>query len=415
MKLNINILISKEKKDIDIVNDTINISLYKPTNFELSTTISKLNNHLKIYSIINEIIITFDKSFESKQVQKIVTKLDNVFYSFYPNHTKIKYNNIDTTSQLLVKQLKIYKDTVMETQKTPETHLKYIKDNLPKGYKIKIYKLKVNDKLFPLTAAVGQGSQYNSYFVHICKKTENKKGKNIVFIGKSITYDSGGLNIKVREMNLMKTDMTGSAIILNVLNLLVSTNQDKNNIHLLIPIAENMVGSKAVRPGVVIKSLNGVTVEITNTDAEGRLCMADAIEYFTKFMQPKLKSPILLDIATLTGNVCRVTSVGGAVMCNDKGRKYTDKLIKIGSSIGEYLDYLQLRDEYSPYLKSPVAEINNHNPDCEAGTTFAGAFLNYFVNPIVPYIHIDVGCGTFEKDTINSYGILLLYKFLKKL
>ena len=415
MKLNINILISKEKKDIDVINDTINISLYKPTNYELTKIINNLGNHLKIYSIIDEIIITFDKSFENKNIQKIVTKLDNIFYSFYPNHTKIKYNNIDTTSQLLVKHLKNYKDITMETDKTPDTYVKYIKNNLPKGYKIKVRKLKDNDKLFPLTSAVGQGSCYNSYFVHIYKKKENKKCKDIVLIGKAITFDSGGLNIKPSEMHVMKIDMTGSAIIINVLNMLVSSGKDKNNIHLLIPIAENMIGSKAIRPGMVIKTLNNKSVEIVDTDAEGRLCMADAIEYFTKYMVSKLKSPILIDIATLTGGVSRVTAFGGVVMCNNKGKKYTEKLIENALSVGEYVEYLELREEYNHYLSSSVADICNYNPECQAGTACAGAFLNYFVNPNIPYIHIDVGCGTIDKNTVNSYGILLLYRFLKKL
>jgi leucyl aminopeptidase len=102
-------------------------------------------------------------------------------------------------------------------------------------------------------------------------------------------------------------------------------------------------------------------------------------------------------------------------MCNNKGKKYTDKIIDTGKTIGEYLEYLELREEYNQYLLSPVADVCNYNPECKAGTVCAGTFLNYFVIPNVPYIHIDVGCGTINKNTVNSYGILLLYRFLKKL
>ena len=414
MKLNIVISNSKEKNDIKIVNENITISFYKPSTYDILTTMTKLKNHLKIYNDLETLYIMFDKEFTGKLIQKIITKLDDVLYSFYPNKIKIVYNNIDNDNRLLLKQLKTYKDIVMETHKTPETYLKYIKTNLPTGYKIKSYKLKKDDKLFPLTSAVGRGSEYNSYFVHIYKKTINKKGKNIVLIGKSVTYDSGGLDLKMREMNLMKTDMTGSAIVLNVLNFLVNTNNDNNNIHLLIPVVENMIGNSAIRPGMVVRALNGVTVEITNTDAEGRLCMADALNYFDKFLKPKMKTSLLLDIATLTGNACRISSVGGVVMSNEKGYNIANKLIDIGESIGEYLDYIKLRDEYSPYLKSTVAEINNHNPKCDAGTTLAGMFLDYFVSKDIPYVHIDIGCGTFDDNTINSYGIVLLYKLLCK-
>jgi leucyl aminopeptidase len=262
---------------------------------------------------------------------------------------------------------------------------------------------------------VASGSRFDGYFLHIEKKIPSKqKAKNIILIGKAITFDAGGLNIKLNEMHLMKTDMTGSAIILNVLNLLEKTQKDHHNIHLLIPIAENMCGPNAVRPGMVIRSLNGVTVEITNTDAEGRLCMADALEYFTKFMKPKLKTSLILDISTLTGNVCRITSVGGALMGNSKATKYKDRLMRIGESIGEYMDYIELRDEYKQYLDSTVAEINNYNPQCTAGTSFAGIFLKHFTDDNIPYLHLDLGCGTFDNNKINSFGIHLLYRFLSK-
>jgi leucyl aminopeptidase len=413
MKLTINIIHKKMEKDINIVNNNITLYIYKPTNYEILLLTTKLANHFKIYDIIDMITVIFDKM-DSNLIDRLLIKLDNIFYSFYPNNTKINYTNINSYQQKLISRLKNYKDIVMETHKTPDTYLKHIKDNIPKDYKVKIYKIKPNDKTFSLVSAVGQGSRYNSYFIHIYKKNQNKHAKNIVLIGKSITYDAGGLDLKLNHMNLMKTDMTGSAIILNVL-LLLHDNHDNHNIHLLIPIAENMISNMAVRPGTVIDTMCGTSVEITNTDAEGRLCLADALSYCIKYLMPKIKINLILSIATMTGNVCKVSSVGSVLMSNTIGYKYARKIKKIGEDIGEYCDYIKLRDEYKPFLLSTVADISNYNPQCTAGTAYAGMFLKHFINDEAPWIYIDIGCGTFDDNKINSYGILLLYKFIKKI
>jgi leucyl aminopeptidase len=413
----LNIFISKNKHNIEnnisIDKNNIILGINIGDNFQVENIINKLDRHLTIYNLMT-INITFDKSYKSSNIMYIISKLDNIFYSFNPSKTKIIYHNIDDSVNIYIKYLKSYKDIVMETDKNPETYLQYIKKNLPKGYKIEIHKLKTNDKMFPLTSAVGQGSQYNSYFVYIQKEKQNKTCKNIVFIGKSITYDSGGLNLKFKEIETMKIDMTGSALLLNVLNLLVDTKKDNNNIHLLFPIAENMIGNTAVRPGMVVKTLNGTMVEITDTDAEGRLTIVDAIEYFNKFIKKKLEKPILVDISTLT-NTGRLVSFGGIIMCNKMGEKNTKKLIKIGSKFGEYLQKIEYRDEYNIFLESNVADIRNYASNCSVDTIYAGTFTKYFVDKDSEYIHVDIGCSTYNNNKINSYGILLLYKFLKKL
>jgi leucyl aminopeptidase len=281
---------------------------------------------------------------------------------------------------------------------------------------MKVFTIKDNNKMFPLTAAVGKGSSFNSYFVHIYP-TKNSKNTYIL-IGKAVTYDSGGLNLKMQKMEEMKTDMTGSAILLSVLKLLNKNEHDNDSIHLLFPIVENMIGNNAIRPGVVVASLNNITVEITDTDAEGRLCIADALEYFTNYIKPKIdiKNTVLLDIATLTGNVANITGgLGGIIFCNNKGLVIKDKLIKIGNNIGEYLDFLHIRDEYKEFLKSSVADISNHNKDFKGGSVYAATFLNHFCDETIPWIHIDIGCTSFHNNCANSYGIYLLYQFIKKL
>jgi leucyl aminopeptidase len=413
MEININI-INNNTDIIDINNNNISLALYINYNYKVENIINKLANYLNIYTNIKSINITFDNSYTSNNKLYLITKLDNIFYYMKKKNIIINYNNIDNTCTLLLKYLESYKDIVLETNKTPDTYLNYIKKNLPQGYRIKIFTINKNDTMFPLTSAVGQGSQYNTYFVYIYKDQPNKNGKNIVFIGKSITYDSGGLNIKIKEMDTMKIDMTGSAILLNVLNLLVDARKDNNNLHLLFPIAENMISNTAIRPGMVVKSSSGINVEIIDSDAEGRLCIADAIEYFNKFIKSTLDSPILLDISTLT-NTTRVAQFGGIVMYNNKGKKLTKKLIKIGDRIGEYLETINFRDEYNIFLNSQIADIKNYSSECIADTTFAGMFCKYFVDNEIPYIHIDIGCSTYDNNKINSYGILLLYKFIKRI
>jgi leucyl aminopeptidase len=213
--------------------------------------------------------------------------------------------------------------------------------------------------------------------------------------------------------------MIGSGILVSVLKLLNLDKQDKKfNIHLLIPIAENMIGNKGVKPGSVIKSSGGKLVEITNTDGEGRLCIVDAIDFVQQKLTNKLdlSKCIMIDVATLTGNTDHITSGFSSLsMCNNKGLLYLDELIKIGENIGEYVDFLKIREEYLDSLKSPVADIVNINSDYKAGCVIAGAFLNFFVDNKIPWIHLDLGVSVFIDKKPISYGINLLYEFILQL
>jgi leucyl aminopeptidase len=216
-------------------------------------------------------------------------------------------------------------------------------------------------------------------------------------------------------MEEMKIDMTGSGIILSVLKLLNFNKFDENlNIHLLIPIVENMVSSKSLKPGSVIESMGGKKVEVTNTDAEGRLCIVDCLDWINKNLVSDPSKSLILDIATLTGNTMHITSgISSLIMSNDLGIKYADKLINIGEEIGEYLDYLKIRNEYIDMLRTPAADIKNLNMDIKAGCIIGGTFIYYFTRSDVPWIHIDLGTATFMNSISLSYGVNLLYQFIK--
>jgi leucyl aminopeptidase len=309
-----------------------------------------------------------------------------------------------------------YKNIVMDPNKNPNTYLEFVKSNVPQDYKITCKTL-IDDKIFPLTYAVGLGSNFDSYFVHISPSNPNPNNFNVYLIGKAVTYDSGGLNIKLSNMEEMKIDMTGSAIILTVLRLLKANNFDSNlNIHLLIPIVENMISSKSIKPGTVIETMGGKKVEIVNTDAEGRLCIVDCIDWVNKKLITDCSKSLIIDIATLTGNTLQITSgISSIIMSNNISNSHVSKLLNIGEKIGEYLDYLKIRKEYFDLLISPVADIKNINMDIKAGCIIGGTFINYFTNKNTSWIHIDLGVATFVNSMPLSYGVNLLYEFLKQL
>jgi leucyl aminopeptidase len=428
-----------KRLDIYFVNDTKNqrnyplieisenlakiaINVFNLSMYNLKKELDKINSLILINETnikkIKRINIIFDKRIDTSHIKSILGKLNDVLYSYYPTTREIKmYNTNKNASNYMIEVVK-YKNITMDPMKTPDTYLEYVKINTPKDYNIKIFNVnETND--FPLTKAVGSGSSYQSYLVHISPKKININNKNIFLIGKAITYDSGGLNIKLRYMEEMKTDMIGSAILISVLKLLNLDKQDnKFNIHLIIPITENMIGNKAVKPGSVIKSFGGKLVEIVNTDGEGRLCIVDAIDYIQKNLMNNLdiSKCLMIDVATLTGNTDHITSGFSSLsMCNSKGLIFIDELIKIGENVGEYVDFLKIRDEYIDSLKSTVADIVNINKELKADCVLAGTFLDYFVDKKLPWIHLDLGVGVFVDKKPLSYGINLLYEFILQL
>ncbi len=430
-----------KKIDIHFVNDTSNtknypiltttenstklyINIFNLSIYNLKKELNKINNVIAINENnvlkIKRINVIFDKTIDTQTINMILGKLNDVLYSYYPTTKEIMLYQVNESSLNYMLELFKYKDIVMDPNKNPNTYLEYVKQNVPQDYNLKI--LNVNESNdFPLTKAVGAGSIYPTYFVQISPKKINSKSKNIFLIGKAVTFDSGGLNLKTKKMEHMKVDMTGSAMVLSILRLLNMNKQDtKFNIHLIMPIVENMIGNVATKPGSVIKSSSGKLVEIVNTDAEGRLCLADCLEYvqykLIKNLDPK--KCLMIDIATLTGNTTMITSGHSCLsMCNNKGLLYLDDIINIGENIGEYVDFLKIREEYMDSLTSPVADIANISNNEKAGCVIGGTFLNYFVNSEVPWIHFDVAAWSFSesKHKQKSYGINLIYEFITRL
>ena len=238
-------------------------------------------------------------------------------------------------------------------------------------------------KQFPLTHAVGKSSNVKPHILQISNKIISKKDKPLVIIGKGVTFDTGGVNVKPgNSMRNMKKDMGGAAIALSLF-LLSSYLLKKTKIILIIPLAENSISSNAMRPGDVYSSYSGKTVEISHTDAEGRLLLADAIEMANNF-NPSL----IIDFATLTG-AARV-ALGEdlpAYFCNSET---VAKQIEAENKNKLKCWRLPLYKKYKSKLQSEAADICNASLDGMAGSITAALFIQEFLlNNKTPWVHFD--------------------------
>lgn len=265
---------------------------------------------------------------------------------------------------------------------------------------------------------VAQGSMYEPQLIHLVHRNSQKPKKVIALIGKAITFDSGGLSIKpAHAMETMKCDMAGAAAVLGVFHALLKLDLPLE-IHGITPACENMVSDTAIRPGDILKTMSGKTVEVLNTDAEGRLTLADAITY----AKEKVKPDLIIDLATLTG-AC-VVALGddiAGVMGNDQG--LVRAVLDAGHEAGELMWELPLPQEYKPMLKSVIADYTNITPSRRgAGASTAGLFLQEFVGT-TPWVHMDIAGPAFiESNSISymprggsGYGVRTILKLLHTL
>jgi len=212
--------------------------------------------------------------------------------------------------------------------------------------------------------------------------------KPVALVGKGVTFDSGGISIKpASHMDEMKGDMSGAAAVLAAILGLVEL-QVKKHVLGIIPLVENMPSGTAQRPGDIVKAMNGKTIEILNTDAEGRLILADALCYAVKE-----KSQLLIDIATLTG-ACSIALGDAATAILGNKQSVINQFLENSELTGERLWQLPLYDAYLDYLKSDNADIANCTTNRLAGTCTAAKFLEQFVDE-TPWIHFDIASTNF--------------------
>jgi len=243
---------------------------------------------------------------------------------------------------------------------------------------------------------VAKGSNQPPKLITLSYKGDERSEKALGFLGKGITFDSGGISIKPSEgMGEMKDDMAGAAAVMTALGAIAQL-KPKINVTAIIPATENLPSGSALKPGDVLKALNGKTVEVISTDAEGRLILADALSY-----AQKLGLSPLIDLATLTG-ACRVAlgTLYSGVFGNDQD--LIDKILKAAEKTGERMWQMPMPEEYKEQNKSEIADVKNTG-NRYGGAITAALFLAEFVDN-TPWVHLDIA-GTASSNKESGYTV----------
>lgn len=265
-----------------------------------------------------------------------------------------------------------------------------------------------------LILAVAKGSKHEPYLIALDYKGNPKSKERTVLIGKGVTYDTGGLNIKTAGMETMKADMGGAAAVLGAF-LVAKKLKLKINLSVVVPTAENAIGSLSYKPGSVHVSHSGRTVEIGNTDAEGRLLLADAISWTKKHLHPTR----IIDLATLTGAMRVALGPDGMGLFSNND-VLADSLMAAGAVTYERAFRFPLIEEYRENLNSGIADISNIG-GAGGGSIVAALFLKEFVEA-VPWAHLDIASCAFYPEGRRYYpryatgiGVRLLIEYLRHL
>lgn len=303
--------------------------------------------------------------------------------------------------------------------KTPEQMANWaVKTGKEYGFFVNILnKSALHEQGLKALTAVGQGSPNPPALIVLEYGAKTRKTKTPVFglVGKGVTFDTGGVSLKPStNMHLMKSDMGGAAAVLGAFMVAARLQLPVRMIG-VIPAAENMIDGLAIKPGDVIGSLSGKTIEVIDTDAEGRLILADGLAYLLKQEMPD----VLIDLATLTGSIIRAigTQAGGLFTKSDQ---LADLLSAAGMECGERLWRMPMWDDYGSDLKSDVADLRNFTGKPMAESISAAKFLEHFTSEHPHWAHLDIaGMAFADSDFATSksatgYGVRLLIEFIEK-
>ncbi len=302
--------------------------------------------------------------------------------------------------------------------KTPKFLGKWAEDSAKtNNYKCAVlHKKELEMQKFDAVIAVGQGS-VNPPVVIVTEYLPKKGGKvDIGLVGKGITFDTGGLSIKSStNLHYMKSDMGGAAVVLGVVELVAKL---KLNINIVgvVASAENAVDSNSYRPGDVINSYSGKTIEIIDTDAEGRLVLADGLSYMIK----KFKPAQVIDLATLTGSVVQTLGYSAAGMFTNN-KKMAQKMSDIGFDVNERVWQLPLFADFEDDLHSDIADLRNFSGKPIGGAITAAKFLEAFTESHKNWMHLDIAGVSFGDSAYSKmkgasgYGVQLIANYIKSL
>ena len=286
------------------------------------------------------------------------------------------------------------------------------------GIKVTVYNESQMKKLgMHSLLGVGRGSINESFLVTL-EWNGNRKDKKapLSFVGKGVCFDTGGISLKpAKFMEEMKYDMAGSAVVAGLIQTL-ATRKAKVNAVGVVGLVENMPGGNAQRPGDIVKAYNGKTIEVLNTDAEGRLVLADALS----FTEAKFKPRFMIDLATLTGAIIMALGeeYAGLFSNNDD---LSNKIFKVGEKVKEKVWRLPLHDNYDKLINSTIADMQNINYSGGAGSITAAQFLQRFVTSKTPWAHLDIAGMAFSKKAANlnpggatGFGVRLLNQLIEE-
>ncbi len=414
------ILVSVKKKLESFDIENLGADFY---NYIKSSNINKL-------SIISK---TLNSRFEKDFIGHFLHGLKLKSYEFNIYKTKKekkiilinvigKKNNLTIKNDLKFKALEegtfFTRDLVSEPGNIlhPDEYAKRLFKLKKYGLKVTVYDKKKLKKLgLNALLGVGQGSIRGTYLVTIEWKGSKSKSKPLSFVGKGVCFDTGGISLKpARFMEDMTYDMAGSAVVVGLMKNF-AIRKAKINAVGVVGLVENMPGGNAQRPGDIVKSYSGKTIEVLNTDAEGRLVLADALTFTEKKFNPQL----MIDLATLTGAI--IVSLGSeyaGLFSNDD--KLSKQIFDAGGKVGEKVWRLPLHKNYDKLMDSKNADMQNINYVGGAGSTTAAQFLQRFIINKTPWAHLDIAGMAFSKyggalnpSGATGYGVRLLNKFVE--
>ena len=396
---------------------------------------SSLYNFLKDNKIENSFISSSKNILTNTQLEKFLhgAQLKSYNFNIYKSENKKKAlinlnvvgNDTKNTNLLrnklnaLLEGVFLARDLVSEPGNIlhPDEYAKRITKLRKFGLKVTVYDQKKLKKLgLNSLLGVGQGSIRGSYLVTIEWNGIKSKSKPLAFVGKGVCFDTGGISLKpAKFMEDMTYDMAGSATVVGLMKTL-ALRKSKINAVGVVGLVENMPGGNAQRPGDIVKSYSGQTIEVLNTDAEGRLVLADALTYTEK----KFKPSLIVDLATLTGAIIVALGSEYAGLWSNS-EKLSKQLFDAGEHVEEKLWKMPLHENYNKLMNSKNADMQNINYVGGAGSTTAAQFLQRFIINKTPWAHLDIAGMAFSKygGALNSggatgYGIRLLNKLIEE-
>ena len=443
--------------EFSYINDLLKTSDLKKNllvfeiNSKKNIVLISIKNNLKISNIENLGAELFGRLNQEKKTEyslntdSVVGKYENFVghflhglklksYEFKKYKTKKKLNNIvinvfgsknkpSSQNQLKFKAIEegtfYARDLVSEPGNIlhPDEYAKRLNSLKKDGLKVNIFDKKKLKKLgMNALLGVGMGSIRGSYLVTMEWNGAKNNTRPLAFVGKGVTFDTGGYSLKpARFMEDMTYDMAGSAAVVGLMKSL-ALRKAKINAVGVVGLVENMVSGVAQRPGDIVKSYSGKTIEVLNTDAEGRLVLADALTYTEKKFKPKF----IVDLATLTGAiiVCLGSEYAGLFSNDDKLSK---QILNAGEKVEEKLWRMPLHKNYDKLMNSKNADVQNINYVGGAGSTTAAQFLQRFILDKTPWAHLDIAGMAFSKygGALNSsgatgFGVRLLNQLIEE-